>query len=68
MGLLPNSLGFLSPFTTFLPFITLMGLLALILAVPAELSLPLYSLGFLDLFTSSLPLIVPIGLAYHFIP
>ena len=64
MGLLLDSLDFLGPFTTFLPLITFMGLLALILAMSTQLSLPLYSLGFLGLFTFSLSLIIPIGLPF----
>jgi len=42
-----------------------LDLLALILALPAQLSLPLYSSGFLGPFTYSLPLIVPMGLPFH---
>ena len=36
MGLLPYSLGFLGPFTTSLPLITLVGFLAIILAMSAH--------------------------------
>ena len=68
VGLLLDSLGFLSPLITSLPlylFITVMGLLTLIPATSTHWVYHFFFLGFLGPFTSSLPLIIPICLLLH---